>query len=120
MDRHHARSDAGRFSWDGERRMSTSRRVILAGLAAVLAFACSDAPSSPTGTHGAILPEPIVSEARASGSVGGASDAGSLSGVTYVSLPPGSLPGTVSVRIRNLTAGGEAVGPILLVSSTSR
>jgi len=96
--------------------MSTSSRLIAFGLATLVAVACAEGPSSPRGgtTRDATMPTLIVSEALAGGSVGRSSGVG-VTGLTYVSLSPGTLPDVVSVRIRNVTAGGDAVGPVVLV-----
>ena len=97
--------------------MPRFQRVIVLALAGLVGFGCSDTPSSPEGMGGpeTTLPALVVSEALAGGSAGGASDPGSGSGVTYVSLPPGTLPNAVSVRIQNLTTGGSATQPIPIV-----
>ncbi len=97
--------------------MKTSWLPIAFGLSGLVALACSEAPSSPPETPSipagdATMPALIVSGSLASGTTGGA---GIGAGVTYVSVAPGTLPGAVTVRIRNLTAGEGAVGPVRLV-----
>ncbi len=57
------------------------------------------------------MPELIVSEALAPAAAEGALGPASAVPLAYVSLPPGTLATAVSVRIRNLTTGGEATAP---------
>lgn len=76
--------------------------------AAVAGLGCSEAltptPEEPTVLT---LPELIVSDAVAASGMIGAASLAVAGGAdqTFVSLPPGPLPGVVSVRIRNLAGG---------------
>ncbi|HEU4954643.1 MAG TPA: Ig-like domain-containing protein, partial [Gemmatimonadales bacterium] len=72
--------------------------------------ACSDGP--PTSPDAGGLSQVIVSEALHRPAEDGTVGPASAVLVAYVSLPPGTLPGVVSVRIRNLTTGG-AQGPVV-------
>ena len=72
--------------------------------------ACSDGP--PTGPDAGGLSQFIVSEALHRPAEDGTVGPASAVLVAYVSLPPGTLPGVVSVRIRNLTTDG-AQGPVV-------
>ena len=85
----------------------TDTRLLLAASVLVIA-GCSDAPLETTETAGA--PWLIVSEAHPVAMVEGRPGAASTALVAHVSLPPGTLVDVVSVRIRNLTAGGTT-GP---------
>ena len=82
-------------------------------LAAVLVLAgCSDAPLEAPDT--APRSRLIVSEAHSVSSESGAL-AAAVASVAYASLPPGSLFGVVSVRIRNRTAGAAYGPPVPVV-----
>ena len=93
----------------------------LVAVAALAAFACSEELTVPSAEPAVInLPQLLVSNAvvasavaGAGGSVSSATVAGGTD-VTFVSLPPGTLPEMVSVRIRN-TDTGEATPSIPVV-----
>jgi Tol biopolymer transport system component len=79
---------------------------------AVLAWAgCSEGPSGPTPPANESLPPVILSDPVGSGTAPAIVGAGGgiIATATFVSLPPGSLPGAASVAITNVTAGGDPV-----------
>ena len=84
----------------------------LVAAAVLAAFACSEELTVPSAEPAVLhLPQLLVSNtvvssavAGAGGSVSSAAVAGGAD-VTYVSLPPGTLPEMVSVRIRNSDTG---------------
>jgi Tol biopolymer transport system component len=78
-------------------------------VAAVGLAGCSD---SPVGPDEGGLSQLIVSEALHRPAEAITAGPASTLLVAYVSLPPGTLPGIVSVRIRNLTSTGTQ-GPIV-------
>ncbi len=95
--------------------MRRSRWLVVLVLATFGGVRCSDTPWGPgtpeTPAPPNTLPELIVSEALAPATGEGALGAGIAVPMAYVSLPPGTVATAVSVRIRNLTTGGEATAP---------
>jgi hypothetical protein len=88
--------------------------VIIAASAALAGLACSDEPTIPVADPAVepdvlTLPELVVSNALSASAASVALSGGTASAgggtVAYVSLPPGTVPDMVSVRIRNLTDG---------------
>jgi len=91
-------------------------RLIMPAFILLGVIRCSEHPSAPGSPNGGgptlplVVSHPLVPpETMATGL------AGSVSPVAFVSLPPGSLAGVASVRIRNLTAGGSTTLPIPIV-----
>jgi hypothetical protein len=90
--------------------------VAVAAAAALLFAGCADRAVSPVAPqdddYETAVPGLTVSEARAAASASGAAAAWSEAEVAYVSAAPGTLPGALSVRVRNVTAGDPATPPI--------
>jgi Tol biopolymer transport system component len=90
--------------------------VAVAAAAALLFAGCADRAVSPVAPqdddYETVIPGLTVSEARAAASASGAAAASSEAEVAYVSAAPGTLPGALSVRVRNVTAGDPATPPI--------
>ena len=84
---------------------------ILSGLAALAWAACSDEASGPEPPDGNDPLSPVVVSDPLGAAAAPAitSLAGATAGVTFVSLPPGSVPGAASVSIRNETTDGDPV-----------
>jgi len=82
-----------------------------------LAVACDGSPAAPSDASDPPIPLPslFVSDV-APASLNGTHSNFGLQQVTWVSLPPGSLTGFVSVRIRNLTLGGPATSAIGIIA----
>ncbi len=92
--------------------MRRLRCLIVLVLATLGGVRCSDSPWGPRApAEPNTMPELIVSEALALPTVTSASSPASAVALSYVSLPPGTISSAVSVRIRNLTTGGEATAP---------
>ena len=97
--------------------MSWIKRLGLAGLAALVWLGCSDNGTGPQPPDLAEFPQLILSEPLTGAS--GMATSGRLLGelsTTFVSLPPGTLPGAVSTVIRNITSGGSPIGPVPVVA----
>jgi hypothetical protein len=89
----------------------TDTRLLL--VASLLVVGCSDAPLETTDTAG--LSGLIVSEAHSAAVAEGRAVAASTALVAHVSLPPGTVVGIVSVRIRNATTGGTTGADVTVV-----
>lgn len=100
------------------------RHLLTAGGLTLLSVGCSDkspVEPSPLPSSPAELPlvELVVSDPFASGAssaaaqtgFAGASVASDEGEVTYVSLPPGSVPRAISITIRNVTSGASPTPP---------
>jgi hypothetical protein len=86
---------------------------LLLGVAVLAVGGCSDTPlEAPEATN---LSGLVVSEAQPRAVAEGRLGAASTGLVAYVSLPPGTLSEVVSVRIRNLTAGGTTGQDVTVV-----
>ena len=86
--------------------MRRSRRLIVAGIAALAWLGCADDPAGPDPLP-PDSPELILSDAVAPGSAAAltSSMGAGLVPVAYLALPPGSIPDAEYVIIRNLTDG---------------
>jgi hypothetical protein len=91
------------------------RRVLLSlslGLAAAVWLSCAEpgqAPEITASDSSAVLPALIVSNPVPASAVASGLSSTSLNNadeVAYISMPPGALPGVLSVRIRNVTTIG--------------
>ena len=94
--------------------MKWFRCLTVLAVATLAGVRCYEAPSAPDTPNpaGSTMPALIVSEPIAPAVVHAAGMAGSAIAVVFVSLPPGTLANAVSVRIRNLTTGGEVTPPV--------
>lgn len=89
-----------------------ARRAI--AVLALACIACDDAGGPSDADDGGLPPGVLIVSEPGLGFAGGA-EAAAATAVTWVSLPPGTLPFATSIRIRNVSSGGPATPPIPFV-----
>ena len=89
------------------------RSLLVAGIAALAWLGCSDETSGPDGPPFGPAPaeyaELIVSDPLGPAVAPGIAASGGAVSMTFVSLPPGTFPEAESVRILNVTSGGDPI-----------
>ena len=87
--------------------------LLALGAAAAVWLSCADLGQAPVGLadSGVVIPGLIVSNSVPAGGLSSASPTNADDEVAYISLPPGALPGVLSVRLRNLTSQGPPTEP---------